>query len=160
MKNSMRQELTRRQALFFAVSGAAVWTVLYPARAVLAARPEILVYKSPECGCCGLWSTHLTESGFAVRIVEIDDLTPVKRQARVPEDLETCHTAFLDGYVVEGHVPVGAIDKLLNERPSVIGVAVPGMPAGAPGMPGAQREPFDVLTFAADGRRTLFMSFR
>jgi hypothetical protein len=125
----------------------------------LAARPQVVMYKSPACGCCGLWATHLRQSGFGVRVIELDDLTPIKQKAQVPANLETCHTAFIDNFVIEGHVPVAAIDKLLFDRPRVIGIAVPGMPAGAPGMPSAQPEPFDVVAFAADGRQTLFMRF-
>jgi len=160
MKIETLQNLSRRQALCLGVAGFAFAAIALPGRPVVAARPAVIVYKSPECGCCAVWAAHLRESGFDVRINELDDLTPIKHQARVPENLATCHTAFVDGRVVEGHVPVEAIDRLLTERPDVIGIAVPGMPAGAPGMPGVRREPFDVIAFAADGRQTLFMRFR
>lgn len=160
MKTTSHRNLTRRQAMCLAATGVLVGTGLLSGRTYAAARPDVRVYKSPECGCCGLWSKELRQNGFRVTVVETDDLDPVKRLARVPEDLETCHTAFIDGYVVEGHVPVAAIDKLLAERPKVIGIGVPGMPAGSPGMPSVEREPFDVIAFAADGRLTRFMSFR
>lgn len=160
MKTTTVQHLTRRQALCLTAAGIIAGVGLWPGRAALAARPEVLVYKSPECGCCGLWSALLRDDGFPVRTVDLDDLTPIKRQARVPENIETCHTAFIDGYVVEGHVPAVAIDRLLAQRPDVIGIGIPGMPAGSPGMPSLKPEPFDVLAFAANGRQSLFMSFR
>lgn len=136
--------------------------------AVVTTRPDIAgaggllpvtVYKEPNCGCCGLWADYLRARGFAVKVVETDDLEPVKRMARVPEELQTCHTAFIGGYVIEGHVPVPAIVKLLDERPSVIGIAVPGMPAGSPGMPSDLLEPYDVFAYTADGTARNYMSF-
>ncbi len=90
----------------------------------------------------------------------MNDLAPVKRSAGVPANLESCHTAFIEGYVVEGHVPVAAIDKMLAERPEIVGLSVPGMPIGSPGMPGPDPEPFSVIEFAADGRQAIYMSFR
>ncbi len=153
--------LGRRQVLNLASGGlAAIVAAATSGRSVFAAQPQIVVYKSPECGCCGLWSAELRRKGFGVRVIELENIAPIKRQARVPDNLETCHTAFIDGYAVEGHVPVDAIDKLLADRPDVIGIAVPGMPAGSPGMPSDQREPFDVYAYAADGRQTMFMSLR
>lgn len=151
---------SRRQALSLAVSGLAAVATAVAGRSASAALRQIVVYKTPECGCCGLWSAELRQNGFGVRVIELEDITPIKRQALVPGNLETCHTAFIDRYVIEGHVPVDAIDKLLLEQPDVIGIAVPGMPAGSPGMPSVRREPFDAIAFAADGRQTLFMSFR
>lgn len=130
-----------------------------PLFAATAGLPPVTVYKNPSCGCCGIWSDYMRAQGFQVTVVKMDDLGPVKRKARVPGDLETCHTAFIDGYVVEGHVPAPAIMKLLKERPNVIGIAVPGMPAGSPGMPTVNPEPFHAIAFAADGGRRIYMSF-
>ena len=149
----------RRRTLRLVAAGIVAAAAVSRGRAALAARPHAVVYKSPACGCCGLWTTHLRQNGFGVRVIELDEMITIKRQARVPANLESCHTAFIDSYVIEGHVPVAAIEKLLSDRPRVIGVAVPGMPAGAPGMPSAQREPFDSVAFAADGLQTLFMRF-
>jgi hypothetical protein len=102
---------------------------------------------------------HLQSNGFPVKPQDIDDLEPLKRKHGVPASLEGCHTALVDGYVVEGHVPADLIDRLLRERPPVVGLAVPGMPVGAPGMesPGAP-ERYQVLTFDRNGRTTVFSS--
>lgn len=101
---------------------------------------------------------HLRASGFEVRVENVGDLAPIKRRFQVPDALESCHTAVVENYVVEGHVPADLIQRLLRERPTVIGLAVPGMPAGAPGMeaPGGARERYDVLTFDRNGRSTVF----
>ncbi len=103
---------------------------------------------------------HLRKSGFPVNVKEVRDITPVKRQHGVPPSLEACHTAVVEGYVVEGHVPADLIDRLLRERPKVAGLAVPGMPAGAPGMEtnGGAPERYQVFTFTKDGRTSVFAS--
>ncbi|MDH3229261.1 MAG: DUF411 domain-containing protein [Alphaproteobacteria bacterium] len=121
--------------------------------------PPVTIYKDPNCGCCGIWTTYLRERGFKVKVVMTGDMDPVKRKARVPYDLQTCHTAFMGDYVVEGHVPLPAITRLLDERPKVLGIAVPGMPAGSPGMPSVDPEPYEVFTFAANGSQSVYMSF-
>lgn len=123
-------------------------------------RPEIVVYKSPYCGCCTGWADHVRAHGYRVTTREIDALDIVKRTAGVPEALESCHTAVVDGYVIEGHVPASALDRLLDTRPPVRGLAVPGMPIGSPGMEGGDPEPYDVLSFGRDGEPTVFMSVR
>lgn len=122
------------------------------------AQTSIDVYKSPSCGCCGLWMDHLTAYGFAAKVQDMDDLTQVKMIAGVPEHLTACHTALLEGYVIEGHVPALAIQRLLDERPDIRGLAVPGMPAGSPGMPDPNPERYDVIAFGQEGDR-IFMSF-
>jgi hypothetical protein len=101
---------------------------------------------------------HLRANGFEVREENVADLAPIKRRLQVPDPLQGCHTAVVGDYVVEGHVPAGLIQRLLRERPAVIGLAVPGMPAGAPGMetPGRAAERYDVLTFDRSGRTTVF----
>lgn len=116
----------------------------------------IKVYKTPQCGCCRAWVDHLAENGFQVEAVDMDDLSAVKQQYGVAPALEACHTAVVDGYVVEGHVPADVIKKLLQERPKVAGIAVPGMPAGSPGMEGAMKQPYDVFTFDKAGRTEVF----
>ena len=98
------------------------------------AGPLITVYKTPSCGCCVKWVEYLQKEGFEVRAVNRDDLAPIKQRAGVPPAMSSCHTALVDGYVVEGHVPAQAIRKLLKERPDTRGLAVPGMPANSPGM--------------------------
>lgn len=117
-----------------ALAAVLFWSVA----AGLQARAEpatVQVYKSPTCGCCQGWVEHLRESGFAVAVQDVDDLTAIKRMAGVPEALQACHTALVDGYTIEGHVPATAIERLLRERPEIAGLAAPGMPEGSPGMP-------------------------
>lgn len=127
-----------------------------------AAVPELEVWKMRGCACCEAWADQFVAAGFATRLHEVDDLDPVRTAAGVPADLGGCHTAKVDGYVVEGHVPVAAVRRLLAERPAISGIAVPGMPAGSPGMEiaGQPGQPFDVITFAADGGRSVFMAVR
>ena len=98
------------------------------------AGPLITVYKTPNCGCCVKWVEYLQKEGFEVKAVNRDDLAPIKQRAGVPPAMSSCHTALVDGYVVEGHVPAQAIRKLLQERPDTRGLSVPGMPANSPGM--------------------------
>lgn len=106
------------------------------------------VYKDPNCGCCTGHADHLRRHGFKVTVVETQTLDQVKKMAGIPEALQSCHTTMIDGYVVEGHVPMSAIDKLLAERPRIKGIALPGMPQGSPGMSGVKEEPFTTYTIA------------
>ena len=117
---------------------------------------QVTVYKTPTCGCCRAWVDHLREHGFDVVVRDSADLAPVKRAHGVPGELESCHTAVVGGYVVEGHVPADLVAKLLAERPDVAGLAVPGMPQGSPGMEGPVKEAYDVLAFQKDGRTTVY----
>ena len=113
-----------------------------------ASQAEIVtIYKSPTCGCCVKWADHLEANGFEVATIDVPDVGPVKAENGVPAELGSCHTALVGGYVVEGHVPVADIQRLLTERPAVDGIAVPGMPIGSPGMEGAHPESYDVVTF-------------
>jgi hypothetical protein len=98
------------------------------------AGPLITVYKTPDCGCCVKWVEYLQKEGFEVKAANRDDLSSIKQRAGVPPEMSSCHTALVDGYVIEGHVPAQAIRKLLKERPDTLGLAVPGMPANSPGM--------------------------
>ena len=120
---------------------------------------EVVVYKSPSCGCCGNWSSHLRRNGFKVTVVNVEDMDPLKQRYGVGDELESCHTAVVSGYVVEGHVPAADIRRLLSERPAVTGLAVPGMPAAAPGMDDSDGEPFNVLTFDAKGRGQIYARY-
>ena len=124
-----------------------------------AAKPiAIKVYKTPQCGCCKAWMQHLSKNGFQVETVDLPDLAMVKQKYGVKPALEACHTALVNGYVVEGHVPADVIKRLLRERPAVVGLSVPGMPAGSPGMEGAMKERYDVLTFDRAGRSRVYAS--
>lgn len=117
--------------------------------AVLAQSPRITVHKDPDCACCGAWVDHLRSHGFDASIVETAQLNRIKARVGVPNSLASCHTAEIDGFIIEGHVPAGSIQKLLSMRPSIRGLAVPGMPIGSPGMEVAGREPevFTVIAF-------------
>lgn len=123
-----------------------------PAKAV-----EVNVYKSPSCGCCGAWVDHLRSSGMAVVVQDMDDVSPIAAAAGVPNLARSCHTAIVDGYFVEGHVPVPDIRKLLKERPKARGIAVPGMPIGSPGMEqGDTRQPYDTMIVDRNGEMRVF----
>jgi len=122
--------------------------------------PLIEVYKSPSCGCCGEWIKHLRANGFEVRTHEVADSSPYRARFGVPERLGSCHTATVAGYAIEGHVPAHDIKRLLAARPKAAGLAVPGMPAGSPGMEGPKSDPYDVLLFDTTGRTQIFASYR
>jgi hypothetical protein len=119
--------------------------------------PPITVYKSPSCGCCGEWVKHVKGAGFPVKVVDMDDLTRIKRDAGVPPAMESCHTALVGAYVVEGHVPADLVKKMLTDRPKFLGLAVPGMVVGSPGMEqGNQKPPYNVIAFAKDGSTSVY----
>ncbi|RTM14579.1 MAG: DUF411 domain-containing protein [Bradyrhizobiaceae bacterium] len=116
---------------------------------------EIRVHKDPSCACCSRWVEHLKAAGFAVKVEEVDDLVVVRKRLGVPADLAACHTAEASGYVIEGHVPALAIRRLLEERPVAVGLAVPGMPVGSPGMEGGSPRKYEVVLFGKGDRRPL-----
>lgn len=119
--------------------------------------PEITVFRSPTCGCCGRWSDHLEAAGFRVVDRTTGDMHSVKQQYGIPPRLETCHTASVQRYIIEGHVPAEDIKRLLAERPKVAGLVAPGMPIGSPGMEdGDEVEPFTVFTFKHNGSVAVF----
>lgn len=120
-----------------------------------AAQP-IVVYKTATCGCCGKWVEHLKAAGFTPTVHTVPTMDDAPMRKRIPSALRSCHTATLEGYLVEGHVPADVIRKLLKEKPRVDGIAVPGMPAGSPGMESSRPEPYDVLTFDAAGKTSVF----
>ena len=124
-----------------------------------AGRPSVAVFKSPTCGCCAKWNEHMTAAGYAVTSRDMTDMNTVKDEHRVPTALRSCHTALVAGYVIEGHVPEDVIAKLLAERPKgVMGLAVPGMPAGSPGMesPDGFKTPYQVMAFTQDGQSRVY----
>lgn len=116
----------------------------------------LVVYKSPTCGCCKNWESHMREAGFKVVSIDTADVSPVKRDHGVTHDLASCHTALIAGYVIEGHVPAEDVKRLIAERPNVAGLAVPGMPMGSPGMEGPISQRYDVVAFGKDGKREVF----
>jgi len=119
--------------------------------------PRITVYKSPTCGCCGKWVEHLQAAGFSVTVHDVQSVEPMKQRYGVPRKLASCHTATVEGYAIEGHVPADLIRRLLAEKPRVKGLAVPGMPVGSPGMEqGNVKEPYDVVSFDETGRTAVY----
>jgi hypothetical protein len=120
--------------------------------------PRIIVNKTPTCGCCGLWVRHLQQAGFTTDVRDMDDLGAVKERVGIPYGLGSCHTAEVDGYFVEGHVPADDIKRLLRERPDARGLTVPGMPAGSPGMevPSGKIDRYDVLLVGKDGKTSVY----
>jgi hypothetical protein len=146
---------SRRSMLVLLASVAGLPMLGMPA----AADPPITVHKDPTCGCCTGWVQHLQKNGFATKVIESSRLNAVRARLGVPDELAACHTAEIDGYVIEGHVPAGAVKRLLAEKPAAIGLAVPGMPVGSPGMEGGEPETYDVVLFGPGLRRT-YMRFK
>ncbi|MBW8270809.1 MULTISPECIES: DUF411 domain-containing protein [Roseomonadaceae] len=136
--------MTRRGALLLAVA-VATGTAAQAAPGI-----RVEVWQDPNCGCCGGWVRHMRGAGFEVVAHDTAELDAVKRANGVPEALWSCHTALVEGYVVEGHVPVGALARLLAERPDIRGISLPGMPLGSPGMNGPKTEPFIIYTLPRD----------
>ena len=126
----------------------------------LSATPAVSMFKLNECGCCDLWAEHLRKNGFTVSVRAVPDLTPVRVKYGIPNIFGTCHTALVEGYAIEGHVPAADIHRLLRSKPKVAGLAVPGMPAGSPGMEGPRSEPYDVLTFERSGATQIYARYR
>ena len=117
---------------------------------------QVDVYKNPSCGCCEKWVEHLRRSGFQVRIHDVDDVSAVSSKLGVPERLTACHVAQVGGYVIEGHVPAADVQRLLKDKPKALGLAVPSMPAAAPGMDIAGAGSYDTLLVRTDGGTTVF----
>ena len=128
-------------------------------KSATAAKPSVAVFKSPTCGCCAKWSEHMMAAGYTVTSRDMTDMNAVKDEHRVPSALRSCHTALVAGYVLEGHVPADVVARLLAERPAgVMGLAVPGMPAGSPGMESADgfKTPYQVMAFTQDGQSRVY----
>lgn len=123
----------------------------------VASATVIEVTKTPTCGCCTEWVEHMREAGFTVKVVDVPDVTPVADGLGVPRDLRSCHTAKVEGYAIEGHVPAGDVQRLLKERPQAVGLAVPGMPLGSPGMevPG-RSDRYPVILISESGEHSIY----
>ncbi|MDA1090699.1 MAG: DUF411 domain-containing protein [Proteobacteria bacterium] len=157
----MKENQPRRNSakvLPLAVFFTFVFAIALTTRAAPAQSADIVVYKSPTCDCCKNWVAHMQRNGHSVKTQNLDDLDMIKKMAGVPEPLQSCHTAMVDGYVVEGHVPAKDVERLLTERPKARGIAVPGMPAGSPGM-GGQAEPYNVMLFQPDGSSSVYARY-
>lgn len=122
-------------------------------------QPAMTVWKTPWCGCCSGWVDHMEANGFRVEVHEIEDLDPIKDMTAVPERMRSCHTALIDGYVIEGHVPASDVNRLLVDRPEAHGLAVPGMPSGSPGMENGRHDPYNVFLLEHDGSVRVFNSY-
>jgi hypothetical protein len=129
-----------------------------PATIADAKKPTITVYKDPSCGCCKSWVEHLIKHGYRVDAKDTPNMTEIKRTLGVPDAITSCHTAMVNGYLIEGHVPAADIDRLLAKKPRIAGLAVPGMPMGSPGMEGPRNQAYKVLAFDKSGKTTVFAS--
>lgn len=150
--------MNRRRSLQFLLGAA-----LLPALAVRAQSkpPLVEVWRSPSCGCCGAWIKHLQENGFATKVNLVEDTAPARKAAGIPERLGSCHTGKVEGYALEGHVPAADIKRMLAAKPKAVGLAVPGMPVGSPGMEqGDLRQPYEVILVKADGAHEVFARYR
>lgn len=133
--------------------------VLLAALPALGAGPQVIVYKTPTCGCCGKWVEHLKANRFEPVVKDVPRTAEYRRQYGVPDKLLSCHTAIVGGYTIEGHVPAGDIHRLLKTRPTAKGLAVPGMPLGSPGMEAGRRDAYSVLLFQADGSTSVYQKY-
>jgi hypothetical protein len=149
-----KAKLSRRHILsIFAIA------VALPKLAVATPLPQIKAFRNPGCGCCEKWAAMLQQAGFTIEMVDDADLAARKSDAGVPIDATGCHTAFMGEYVIEGHVPLAEIMRLVNEKPPILGLAVAGMPQGSQGMESDTSEKYDVLSFTKDGNWKVFASY-
>ena len=148
----------KRRTILAAAAGLSTLAVL-PTRAA-SSWPPVDVFKSATCGCCKAWVEHLKAAGFDVRVTDVDDTTAARKRLGMPDAFGSCHTGSVGGYVLEGHVPAADVKRLLAAKPQAVGLAVPGMPVGSPGMEvGTRRDPYDVLLVERNGRSTVFARY-
>jgi hypothetical protein len=149
-------DVISRRELLARGAAAALAATAFPALLHGSARTAMMVYKDPGCDCCEKWVGLMKTAGFETSVKDTTDMAPIKQRYHVGQALTSCHTALVSGYVVEGHVPADLIRKMLQEKPKIIGLSVPGMVTGSPGMEGATREPYQVLAFDAAGKTTVY----
>jgi hypothetical protein len=148
----------KRRSILSLAFGAAALPVL-PARAATAL-PRVEVFKSLYCECCGAWTEHMKAAGFDVKVTLVNDTTAARKRLGMPDAFGSCHTATVGGYVIEGHVPAAEVKKLLASKPAAVGLAVPGMPPGSPGMEvGTRQDPYKVFLIDKSGHETVFASY-
>lgn len=152
---------SRREWIRTAVLGAVMTVSAQRVTALAAAQApgpqDLTVYKDAGCGCCKLWVEHMKSAGFSVTAHDVSDINAVKRDMGVPASLASCHTGMVGGYLVEGHVPADVVQKMLAAKPAIMGLAVPGMPIGSPGMEfGGRKDPYDIIAFEKSGKTTVY----
>ena len=151
--------LTRRKLLacgsLIALGALSGWSPLLAAQAK---GLSVMLYKTPGCECCSGYADYLRDHGFTVTVKETEKLAAISGNAGVPVELQGCHTSFMGGYVIDGHVPIEAVQKLLAERPAIKGLALAGMPPGSPGMPGPKQGPFIIQAIDKEGKTSIYMS--
>lgn len=150
---------SRREWITAACAGAALALVAprtAAAHFAASARPTLRVRKNPGCGCCDKWVDHMKALGFDATVVEDENLYAYKQSLGIPRELVSCHTAEVEGYVVEGHVPGDLVQRMLKEKPNITGIAVGGMPMGSPGMEGGRKDPYDVVAFKKGGTTMVY----
>ena len=158
-KRNMVDCHSRRKFLKLTTAGLAPLGIGPFAPSAFAETHVLKVYKSPTCRCCSAWVAHMRSAGFRLMSIDITDLRPIKDKLGVFHELRSCHSAVIDGYVIEGHVPAREVKRLLRDRPKAIGLAVPGMPVGSPGMEqGSRRDPFQVILFSST-HRSVFAAY-
>lgn len=150
-----RRRLLKSLTSLVAAAGVTPW-------AIAQTRPQVEVWKDPSCGCCKDWVDHLQAKGFQVKVHDVGN-TAARKRLGMPEKLGSCHTALVSGYAIEGHVPATDIHRLLKEKPKAVGLTVPGMPVGSPGMDapiyGGRKDPYDVLLVMKDGSTRTYQSY-
>jgi hypothetical protein len=152
----MSESINRRAFLIRATALAGVASIAGGRAAALPPATRITVYKDPNCGCCSAWNDAMRKAGFQIDVRDTADLAAVKRSLGVPEALASCHTGMVAGYLFEGHVPPDLVQKVLRERPALIGLFVPGMPAGSPGMEMPNPDRYDVIALGRDKRQSVY----
>lgn len=149
-----------RRHLMLALAATPAALLAATAQAAPVKLPDVHVWKSPTCGCCTAWADHMRKAGFVVNITEVDDTGPTRKRLGMPAKLGSCHTALVGGYVLEGHVPADDVKRLLRNKTAGLGLSVPGMPVGSPGMEmGPRLDPYDVLLVQRDGSTSVFSHY-
>jgi hypothetical protein len=157
--NHAKQEFEMKRRIFLSGTGAFAVLAALPTFPVEPAK-VVQVFKSPTCGCCSAWVAHMKSAGFVVKVAEVHQTAIERKRLGMPERFGSCHTATVDGYVLEGHVPAVEVKRLLAARPKVIGLAVPSMPPGSPGMEiGGRKDPYDVLLIDPAGQASVYASY-
>ena len=151
----------QRRFFVHAMAGLAGTALLAPTL-MAKTRPQVEVWKDPNCGCCKDWVTHMEANGFDVKVHDSGN-TAARKRLGVPDKLGSCHTALVGGYAIEGHVPAREVHRLLKERPAAVGLSVPGMPVGSPGMDGPEygtrKDPYDVVLISRSGATHVYQSY-